>query len=194
MKIFHIFRFLISGFLLLIYLGFVNCSFAAIKNDKNSYDSESNYFDIGMKEVLSGDLIILDNDRHLCLIGIDTPEVIEGNKLQFDSKISNVPEEVLRVMGNEAKCLLEDLIGGKRIRIEFDKKKENNYGDLLGYAFVIPEKKSEREVFLNAEIIKKGYTYEIDTTPNRWYMELFKKLHAEAKKSQTSKLWQQWRR
>ena len=195
MKSVHKPRILISWFLLLTCCCFVGSLFAANAKDKRAYNnSNSKYFNIGIKEVLSGDIIRLDNDKLLRLIGIDTPEVMEGNRLQFDSKVSKIPEEVLRVMGNEAKCFIEKLIDGKRVRVEFDKKGKDNYGDLLGYVFILPEKSKGREIFLNAEVIKNGYTYKINTSPNSRYMSLFEKLHGYAEKAQTSQLWQQWRR
>ncbi|MCG2712483.1 MAG: thermonuclease family protein, partial [Candidatus Omnitrophica bacterium] len=159
---------------------------------KLRYNAELKYFDIGVKEILSGDMIRLENNENLRLIGVDTPELIEGNKLQFDSNVSDIPVEVLKVMGNEAKSFIENLINGKRVRIEFDKKRKDNYGDLLGYVFVISDKHDE-ELFLNAEVIKSGYTYKIDTAPNGRYMSLFEKLHEYAK-DQNAQLWQQWRR
>ena len=193
MKIFFKPGIFASLFLVPVYFGLVNCSFAANGNVHKSYQAKEKYFDIGVKEVLSGDMIRLEDDQCLRLIAIDTPEVIEGNKLQFDSKVSNIPVEVLMVMGNEAKSLVEQLVEGKRLRIEFDKKNKDNYGDLLGYVFIISGK-NNKEVFLNAEVIKNGYTYEIDSTPNNRYLSLFKKIHADVEKSQTSQLWRQWRR
>lgn len=187
-------RILMSWLLLLISCCLADFSFAARAKEKGDYSSDSQYFGVSIEEVLSGDMLRLDNGEVLRLIAIDTPEVIEGNKLQFDSKVSNIPIEVLRVMGNEAKSLVEKLLKDKRVRVEFDKKRKDNYGNLLGYLFALPEKKSQRELFINAEIIKNGYTYEIDSSPNRRYLSLFKKLHEAAGKSQDSQLWKQWRR
>ncbi len=191
---------LITCFFLCTSQSLINISFAANAKEKQGrlkarlrYDADLKYFDMGVKEVLSGDMIRLENDETLRLIGVNTPEVIEGNKLQFDSKISNIPVEVLKVMGNEAKCFIEKLIDGKRVRVEFDKKRKGNYGELLGYVFIISDKHNKKEVFLNAEVIKSGYTYKIDTTPNSRYMSLFEKLHGYAK-DQSSQLWQQWQR
>ncbi len=191
---------LISFFLLFVGHCVINFSFAANAKEKQSrlksklrYDADFKYSDIGVKEVLSGDMIRLENDESLRLIGVDTPEIIDGNKLQFDAKVSNIPVEVLKVMGNEAKCFIEKLIDGKKVRVEFDKKRKDNYGVLLGYVFIIPDKNNKEEVFLNAELIKSGYTYKIDTTPNGRYMSFFEKLHEYAK-GLSSQLWQQWRR
>lgn len=186
-------RVLITFCLLFVFGCFVSVSFAANAKDKHAFEN-SKYFDVSVKETLSGDVLRLDNDKLLRLIGVDTPEVVDGNKLQFDSKVSNIPEEVLRVMGNEAKCFIEDLIDGKRLRVEFDKKVKDNYGNLLGYVFILPEKHSGEEIFLNVEVIKSGYTYKIDSIPNDRYMSLFDKLHQNAEKAQNSQLWQQWRR
>ncbi len=190
----------ITFFLLFVGICLVNISFAANTRQKQygskaklRYDDSLKYLDVGVKEVLSGDMVRLENDEILRLIGVDAPELIEGNKLQFDAKVSHIPVEVLKVMGNEAKCFVEDLIDGKRIRVEFDKKKKDNYGDLLGYAFVLCDKYGEKEVFVNAEVIKKGYTYKINTFPNGRYMSLFDELHEYAKEH-SSQLWQQWRR
>ena len=192
--------FILSCLLMLIFQHTINIAFAANirkkkdrMNSKLRYAHDVKYLDIGVQKVLNGDTLRLENGETLRLIGIDTPELIDGNKLEFDSKVSNIPVVVLKVMGNEAMRFVEQLIDGKRIRIEFDKKRKDNYGDLLGYVFVIPEQPyNQEEIFLNAQIIKNGYTYQIDTTPNTRYSELFIKMHEHAK-TINAELWQQWR-
>ena len=155
----------------------------------------SEYFDIAISEVISGDMLRMENGETVRLIGVDTPEVIDCNKLEFDSKISGVPIEVLKVRGNEARQFVVKMVENKRIRVEFDEKIKDNYGNLLGYVFLLPNRGNAQddEIFINAEIIKRGYSSRINTASNDRYADLFKRLHEYAKQM-GSQLWEQWHR
>jgi len=167
------------------------CSIVHAKARKNKrvpvlYKSVS-FSNIKVKEVLEGDMIIFENDKMLQLIGVDTPETnYTSSKRISDAKITGIPEEVLDVMGNEATYYLKELIEGKQVRVEFDKKRSNQYDILVGYVFLV-----DSDIFVNASIIEKGYTYKVHTYPNVKYKTTFDALHEKAAET-SSELWQQW--
>lgn len=160
---------------------------------KLEYAWQQQFFDILVVKVQSGDMVRLANGEMVCLIGIDTPETNDGNKIQFDSKFTGIPVEVLKVMGNEAMQFLIEMIEGRNVRIEFDEKTKDQYGNLLGYVFLLPERHDGKEIFINAEVIKRGYTYRIDTAPNLRYQNLFDDMRKKIDDDE-SQIWKKWRR
>jgi len=160
-------------------------------DDKLKYAWQQQFYDTPVVKVQSGDMLRLENGEMVCLIGIDTPEADDGGKIQYDSKLSRIPIAVLKVMGNEAPQFLKEMVEGRRVRIEFDEKVKDRYGNLLGYVFLLPEQHDGKEIFVNAEIIKKEYSCRVDTAPNLRYEKLFDEIHSGIKDE--SQIWEQWR-
>jgi micrococcal nuclease len=103
-----------------------------------------------------GDTIVLTDGKRIRYIGINAPEV--------ESKYSK--EEPF---GGEARDLNRALVYLKRVRLEFDNEKYDQYGRLLAYVF------SEDGTFVNNAMIAAGYAYCLSIKPNVKYEELFLK-------------------
>jgi micrococcal nuclease len=84
-------------------------------------------------KVIDGDTIDLTGGERLRLLGIDTPE--RGEPL-YDS----------------ARVFLQSLIEDRTLEISFSKRKRDNYGRLLGYAYI-------DTFFVNREMIRNGLAY-----------------------------------
>jgi len=125
-----------------------------------------NYSNLKAVEVIDGDTIRLSNGKLMRYIGIDTPEV----RIKKDDVFQYLPQP----FALEAKEYNRILVEGKNIRIEFDSQKVDRYGRLLGYCFV-------DDVFVNAELIKKGYAVLYTYPPNVKYVDLLLKLQKEAR-------------
>ena len=147
------------------------------------------YDDILVEEVIAGDTLELGGGQILKLIGVDTPEIKDNNKLGIDERVSGIQKEVLQAMGKEAMNFTAGLVKGKSVKIEFDKKEKDFYGVLQGYAFLNDKDKT----FVNAEIIKKGYARLIDTAPNFKYKSVFEELFAAIHEESVG-LWKQWQK
>ena len=65
------------------------------------------------------------------------------------------------------------LVKGKQVKIEYDVEK-HSHDFLYGYIYV-------GDVFINAEMVSKGYAKATPTPPNHKYDSLFMKLEKEAK-------------
>jgi len=150
--------------------------------------NEDAYQNIKVVEVLRGDTVRLENGELLHLIGVSAPECKKTNKRYGDSKMTGIPESVLEVMGNEVIQFTRNLIENKYICVEFDVEQRDQYGTLMGYVFL-----PEEDVFVNAEIIRQGYTSGIITSPNDRYKSMFMKLYTEAKQ-RSEGIWRQWQR
>ena len=143
-----------------------------------------NYEDILVKRVVDGDTIKLENGERLRLIGIDTPEMHDSNKLYRDSRKTNQDAETIKKLGGISYEFTKSLIEGKRVRLEFDVEKHDKYGRLLAYVYL------KDGTFVNAEIVKQGFASLMTIAPNVKYADLFKALYKEARENNRG-LWAQ---
>jgi micrococcal nuclease len=114
--------------------------------------------------VIDGDTIALRSGAHVRLIGIDTPE----------TKYSQFGEECF---GPEASRFMESLLHkGVRVRLVFDVERRDRYDRLLAYVF-----RARDHLFINAEMIKRGYAYVLTVAPNTAHAGDFRALASEAR-------------
>ena len=114
-------------------------------------------------------------------------KVIDGKTLQLKSG------EIVRLIGietnDQAYQYIEKMTEGKTIRLEFDAQQKDEAGRLLAYVYVKTRYNPEigyrdddfvKEIFLNADMIKKGYAKPVTSSSNVKYADLFQQLYQEA--------------
>ena len=143
-----------------------------------SYD----YTNIVVKRVVDGDTLVLASGERVRLIGIDTPEIHESDKLYRDSKRSQQSVAGIKEMGRYSYQFTKDLVEGKTVSLEFDVERQDKYERLLAYVYL------KDGTFVNAEIIKQGYASLMTYPPNVKYADLFLKLYQEARENKRG-LW-----
>jgi len=143
-----------------------------------------NYDDILVTRVIDGDTLKLEDGKRVRLVGIDTPEMHESAKLDRDSQRSGRDKKAIQVMGRRAFKFTEDLVEGKRVRLEFDAEKHDKYDRLLAYVYL------RDGTFVNAEIIKQGYASLMTYPPNVRHVNTFKQLYREARENNRG-LWKE---
>lgn len=141
------------------------------------------YTNVYVKRVVDGDTIQLETGERVRLIGIDTPEMHESNKLYRDSQRSGQDIQTIQELGRRAYEFTKKLVEGKRVSLEFDVEKYDKYNRLLAYIYL-----KQDGTFVNAEIIKQGYASLMSISPNVKYADLFLKLYQEARKNKRG-LW-----
>jgi len=104
-----------------------------------------------VERVIDGDTIKLSNGERVRYIGIDTPE--RGGKSS----------------GEEAYYANKRLVDGKKVRLEFDVQKRDDYRRLLAYVYI-------DDIFVNAWLVENGYARVATFPPNVKYEKLFLKL------------------
>ncbi len=121
--------------------------------------------DVGYKviEVIDGDTIVLSNNEHVRLIGINTPESE-------------------RYFYREAKEILRLLVLNKNIRLEKDVDDKDAYGRLLRYVYV-------GDLFVNLEMVKRGFANVFTFPPNVKYTDKFIEAEREARTNEIG-LWE----
>ena len=117
-----------------------------------------------------GDTIVLKDGRRVRYIGIDSPEV--------ESEHSKSEP-----FGYEAREFNRRLVYQKKVYIEFDIEKYDQYGRLLAYVF-LPD-----GTFINNAIISSGYAYCLPRKPNVKHEKLFLKSQRNAMLSNKG-IWQ----
>ena len=127
--------------------------------------------------VIDGDTIKLDNGQHVRLIGIDTPELKEGHKLERDLKQRHLSKKVELARGKKAYQYVRKLVEGKKVSFKFDTRKYDDYQRLLAYVYLANGQ------FVNAQIVKAGYAYPVFIKPDIKYSQLFRQLYTQAKEN-----------
>jgi micrococcal nuclease len=146
------------------------------------FGNSSNYSNILVKRAVDGDTLVLENGERVRLIGIDTPEMHESNKLYKDSRRTGEDVTTIQKLGRKSYEFTKGLVEGKRVSLEFDVERHDKYGRLLAYIYL------KDGTFVNAEIVKQGYASLMTIPPNTKYTDLFQKLYREARESRRG-LW-----
>lgn len=141
-----------------------------------------NYSDILVKRVIDGDTLQLESGDRVRLIGIDTPEVHESDKLYRDSQRTQQDITTIQKLGRKSYEFTKNLVEGKRVSLEFDVERYDKYKRLLAYVYL------KDGTFVNAEIVKQGYASLMTIPPNVKYADLFLKLYREARENRRG-LW-----
>jgi len=100
-----------------------------------------------VKWVIDGDTVVISNGQRVRYIGIDAPELAHD-------------DQEAEPCGAEAKQFNASLVNRKRVRLEFDKERNDQYERLLAYVFL------KDGTFVNAEILSNGYAYLLYHRPN----------------------------
>jgi len=140
------------------------------------------YSGVSVKRVVDGDTLQLESGERVRLIGIDTPEMHESDKLYRDSQRTRQDIRTIKELGRHAYEFTRKLVEGKRVRLEFDVEKRDKYKRMLAYVYLADG------TFVNAKIIEEGYASLMTIPPNVKYADLFLKLYRQAREDKRG-LW-----
>ena len=119
-----------------------------------------------------GDTIVLKDGRRIRYIGINTPEIGHAD-------IKSEP------LGPEAKNFNKQMVFQTYVRLEFDKEKFDHYGRNLAYIF------SSSDIFINKEILHRGYGHYLYRYPNIRYHTILLETQRSAMKAEKG-IWRDW--
>jgi micrococcal nuclease len=143
-----------------------------------------NYDNVLVVKAVDGDTLKLSNNERVRLIGIDTPEMHESEKLYRDSRKSGQDAKTIQALGKRSYAFTRSLVEGKTVRLEFDVEKRDKYKRLLAYVY-LPD-----GTFVNAEIVKQGYASLMTYPPNVKYADEFRRLYQQARELRSG-LWKE---
>jgi len=165
----------------LLILGLYSCNNKAYHSEQGKitlgFGKSYNYADILVTRAVDGDTLQLESGERVRLIGIDTPEMHESDKLYRDSQRTKQDIQTIKELGRRAYAFTRDLVEGKRVSLEFDVEKHDKYGRVLAYVYL------KDNTFVNAEIVKQGYASLMSIPPNVKYADAFLKLYRQAREN-----------
>lgn len=87
------------------------------------------------------------------MIGVDTPEVHESEKLRRDAARTKQDVATIQALGRQASAFTKRLVhAGKQVRLEFDQQARDKYRRLLAFVWL------SDGCLLNETIICEGYS------------------------------------
>jgi micrococcal nuclease len=151
--------------LIILIIIFYFLDLSCISNREKSILTE--YLEV--KSVVDGDTFWADNGSEkgvkIRLIGVDAPET------------RNTGRKAIGYYGQQSKDYLTRLLENKKVRLEYDVDKTDQYNRKLAYAFLTDG------TFVNAELVKQGYAMVMTIPPNVKYADRFVKLERKARKN-----------
>jgi micrococcal nuclease len=114
--------------------------------------------------VVDGDTIVLGSGQRIRYIGMDTPESVKpGTPVQCFAKAAS--HENAR------------LVEGRRVRLRYDAERQDRYGRTLAYVY-----RASDDLFVNAELVRRGYARQLTIPPNVAHASLFGRLATQARR------------
>lgn len=113
--------------------------------------------------VVDGDTLALEGGATVRLIGVDTPEKWNSDKLDRDAARADLPPETIKALGRRASDFAAAQCEGKVAFVEFDPANNNRehrdkYGRHLAYIHLAPAAPPhEPRVMLNRLLVQEGY-------------------------------------
>ena len=106
-----------------------------------------------VKRVIDGDTFELESKERVRLLGIDTPEKFQSNKLEKDSERSGQDKKTIQKLGSMASDYAKKLVEGKQVVLipEPNHEDKDKYGRLLRYVYL------EDGTFINKKLVEDGY-------------------------------------
>jgi micrococcal nuclease len=126
-----------------------------------------------VRRVNDGDTVELTDGRLVRYIGVDTPEI-------------HHEQQTAEPFALAARTLNADLVGSRRIRLEFDLERFDSYGRTLAYVF-LPD-----GVMVNAALVRSGLAFCLPWQPNVRHADLLLRAQREAMQARRG-MWRDWR-
>jgi micrococcal nuclease len=118
--------------------------------------------------VVDGDTIVVVRggaQERVRYIGVDTPETVK-------------PRTPVQCFGKKASAFNHRLVEGRSVRLVADAEERDRYGRLLAYVY-----RADDGLFVNAELVRRGFATTLTIPPNVRYAERFRALAAEARRA-----------
>jgi len=116
--------------------------------------------------VIDGDTFVLIDSQRVRLLGIDTPELSSSDSLY-------------KFFADKSKIFLDSLINDKKVKLTFEYNTRDIFGRVLAYVW-LTNKAGHDSIFVQAELLKKGYARIRYYPKGKRYYEIFYNLRRTA--------------
>lgn len=169
----------VSTLITLAIIGYIAYKYVSPKLESIQKDEQSDF--IVVERVVDGDTFKMSNGERIRLLGIDTPEKFQSNKLDKDSKKSGQDKKTIQNLGQMASDYVKNMVEGKRVRLVKEPGTDKDkYGRSLRYVYL------EDGTLVNAKIIQDGYANVYPTPISK--LDEFRKYEKEARENKRG-LW-----
>lgn len=154
------------------------------KKEKIEIDKQAQTNDYYIvSKVIDGDTFKMSNGEKVRLLGIDTPEKYDSDKLDRQSGQSGRDKETIKRLGEASSEYVRKLVEGKKVTMvrEPGYDDRDKYGRLLRYIYM------EDGTFVNAKILEDGYA-NVFYSKQISKMDEFKRLERDARENKRG-LW-----
>jgi micrococcal nuclease len=129
-------------------------------------------------KVVASDLIVLEDGRHVKLIGIESagPPPVKPVKYDEKGRVIEEPQEPTIPLEEQALTYAKDLLENKKVRLEYDVDAGDTSGYLDAYVY-LPDGR-----MANAELLRMGFVKLRIIPPNVKYEDKLNMAYQEAKK------------
>jgi len=177
-----LFKFIITIFVLVIIGAFFYIFIYPKIQDKSGLtDSNKEYLTV--TRVVDGDTFKMSNGEKVRLLGIDSPEKYDSDKLDRDSDEKGMDKKTIKRLGELASQYVKNLVEGKKVYLvkEPNYQDRDKYGRLLRYVYL------DDGTFVNGKIVQDGYAQVYEAFPVSKSEEL-RKYQREARENKKG-LW-----
>ena len=137
--------------------------------------------DVFIIKVVDTDQVVLENGQRLMLIGIRSAGKPPRKFVELDKNgrvIENTEKEATIPLEEQALTYAQEIMEGKKVRIEYDIQSRDLQGRRLVYVF-LPDGR-----LANAELLRQGFVYLEIRPPNLKHADALRSAYQEAKREQ----------
>jgi len=129
-------------------------------------------------KVIASDLIVLEDGRHVRLIGVESAGLPPRPYAKYDDKghLIEEPVEPTIPIQEQALTYAQELLENKKVKLEFDVDASDTSGYLYAYVY-LPDGK-----MANEELLRMGFVKLRIVPPNIKYEDQLRMAYQEAKK------------
>jgi micrococcal nuclease len=163
--------------LLVIFL-FLTASALASDNGDDLFNFSKKQEEALVVKVITSDLIVLEDGRHIKLIGIQSAGQPPHQYAKYDEKGRVIEQSVEPTIPLEDQALTyaQELLENKKVRLEYDVDANDPSGHLCAYVY-LPDGR-----LANAELLRMGFVRLKIIPPNVKYEDKLDLAYQEAKK------------
>jgi len=104
---------------------------------------------VRIKYVIDGDTVVLTDNRHIRLIGINTPELSHNKNQPSEEGAEAAKEMLVQLLSNQA-----------QIQLHYEKERLDRHGRTLAHIYL------NNGLNIQAEMLKQGFAIPLRITPN----------------------------
>ncbi len=166
----------------ILFLMMLCCSAGSLVSADQGGDDLFNYSkkqqDALVVKVVNADALVLENGQRVRLIGIESigPPPRKYAKLDEHGKVIEEPEEATIPIEDQALTYAQELLEGKKVRLEYDVDTFDSDGYRLAYVY-LPDGR-----LANAELLRMGFVHLHISPPNVKHDDLLRAAYQEAQR------------